>query len=100
MRGSFYAGQLTESGALVYSYEDLYNGNNYTRLMLYGSQDCYRWKYLGGIDRGGSFNDLSLNSFHTSCKYFRIVYIGTPFYSTRFDSIEIHIGEKYKSKPR
>lgn len=100
MRGSFYAGQLTESGALVYSYEDLYNGNNYTRLMLYGSQDCYRWKYLGGVDRGGSFNDLSLNSFHTSCKYFRVVYIGTPFYSTRFDSIEIHIGEKYNSKPR
>jgi hypothetical protein len=100
MRGAFYAGQVTESGVLVYSYEDYYNGNAYTRLLVYGSQDCYRWKYLGGVDRGGSFNDLALNTFHTSCKYFRIVYVGTPFYNTRLDALELHIGERYEHKPR
>ena len=101
LRGDIMAGMIDLNGnPSIYSHEDIWTGTKYNRLMVYGSQDSILWRFIGGIDKGGTMHDLGTKTWGVTCKYFRVVYAGNPFYGSRFDFLEFLVSEKYAEKPR
>jgi len=101
LRGEITTGNIANDGTVtVYGYTDIVQNERIFRLMVFGSQDCESWKFIGGVDRMGSQHDISTDLFPVTCKYFRVVFAGKPFYGTRLDGLEFLTDERYGDKPR
>ncbi|MBV5282175.1 MAG: hypothetical protein JZU53_07035 [Paludibacter sp.] len=69
--------------ALTLDYE------RYTGLYVFGSYDCQRWQFLGGTELKGERRDIGTITEKTSCKYFRVGFVGNLSLDSTIDYIEI-----------
>lgn len=87
----------------TYNKFDINNIRQYKHigLYIYGSIDCVKWGFLGGIERAGeNLSDVLTKIERISVKYIRLVFVGNISSDSHIDAIEIQVSKKYNNKIR
>ena len=70
-------------------------------LYIFGSTDCEKWGFIGGVERSGkNMRDILTKIERMSVKYIKLVFVGNISDKSHIDSIEMQASRKYNNKIR
>ena len=81
--------------------KNILNIKKYIGLYVFGSIDCHKWGFIGGVERKGqNLCDIIAKIERMSVKYIKLVFVGNISKDSHIDSIEVQSQVKYENKIR